>query len=347
MRSWRHIFAGYYLLADPIGIALVGLGKHAVRTVIPALDRCSHTVLRRILVRDTQATSARQPELADRISDDFAAALADPGIDGIYVATPLAAHGSYAAAALAAGKHLWCEKPVVPSLAEAKQLTGAAAQVGLGMFEIDYFQYHRQFLALKAAIAARNAEGQYVVAAEVIFTIPELPADDIRYRADLCGGALFDVGYYPLAGAIALFGPPHSVSATGRHDDGRGVDVAGSALLDYGSFAVHAQWAIGASYRSEISVSMSASRLVAQRAFAKPADVVTSIATFNAFGAAEAPIESGAHDAFVAMLDAQCAAIAGQDGEVLREARNAIGARMALIDSVRHAVTTGGGRAAP
>lgn len=325
-------------MADPIGIALVGLGKHAVRTVIPALGRCSHTVLRRIVVRDADAASARQPELADRISDDFAAVLADPDIDGIYVATPLAAHGSYAATALAAGKHLWCEKPVVPSLAEAEQLTGTAAQAGLATFEIDYFQYHRQFLALQSAVADRQAEGQYLVAAETIFTIPELSADDIRYRADLSGGALFDVGYYPLSGALALFGIPRKVTATGRHDAARGVDIAGSALLEYDGFAVHAQWAIGASYRSEISVSMSASRLVAHRSFAKPADVVTSIAAFNAFGAADATIESGAHDAFVVMLDAQCAAIVGQDDAALSAARDAICARAALVDQVRHAM---------
>jgi NDP-hexose-3-ketoreductase len=338
MQLLHRTFAESCRLANPIGIALVGLGKHAARTVIPALARCSHMDLRRIVVRDADGASARQPEFVDRISDDFAAALADPGIDGIYVATPLAAHGSYAAAALAAGKHLWCEKPVVPSLAEAKQLTETAAQAKLAMFEIDYYQHHRQFLALRNAVAKRQAEGQNLVAAEAIFTIPELPADDIRYRADLSGGALFDVGYYPLSGALALFGSPSNVSAVGRHDAARGVDIAGSAMLEYDGFGVHAQWAIGASYRSEISVSMSASRLVAQRAFAKPDDVVTSIAVFNAFGSVDATIESGAHDAFVVMLNAQCAAITGQDDSALSAARDAICARAALVDQVRHAM---------
>lgn len=316
------------------------MGKHAARTVIPALERCSHTVLRRIVVRDADAASARQPELADLISDDFGAVLSDPDIDSIYVATPLAAHGSYAAAALAAGKHLWCEKPVVPTLAEAEQLTATAAKARRAIFEIDYYQYHRQFLALQEAIAERQAEEQYLVAAEAIFTIPELPVDDIRYRAELCGGALFDVGYYPLTAALELFGKPRKVAATCRHDATRGVDIAGSALLEYDGFAVHAQWGIGASYRNEIIVSMSASRLIASRAFAKPGDVVTSIAAFNAFGAADATIESGAHDAFVAMLDAQCAAIAGSDEAALSEARDAIVMRAALLGQVRHLVVS-------
>lgn len=325
-------------MAKPIGIALVGLGQHATRTVIPALVRCSHTDLRRIIVRDADAAIAGKPEFARYISSDFTAILTDPNINGIYVATPLAAHGSFAAAALAAGKHLWCEKPVAPSLAEAKQLTEAAAEAGLAMFEIDYFQYHRQFLELRSAVEKRQGEGQYIVAAEAIFTIPELPADDIRYRADLNGGALFDLGYYPLSSALALFGSPRQLYATGRFDVTRGVDIAGSALLDYHGFAFHAQWAIGASYRSEISVSMSASRLVAQRAFAKPNDLVTSIADFNVFGSAEATIDSGAHDAFVAMLDAQCSAIARKNNATLSAARDAICARAALVDQVRHAM---------
>lgn len=311
------------------------MGKHAARTVIPALERCSHTVLQRVVVRDVEAARSRQPELGDLISDDFAAILSDPDIHGVYVATPLAAHGEYAAAALAAGKHLWCEKPVVPTLAEAKQLTTTAVQTGRAIFEIDYYQYHRQFLALQKAIAERQAEEQYLVAAELIFTIPELSADDIRYRADLCGGALFDVGYYPLSAALEMFGKPRNVAATCRHDAARGVDIAGSALLEYDGFAVHAQWGIGASYRSEISVSMSASRLIAPRAFAKPADVVTSIAAFNAFGAADPTIETGAHDAFVAMLDAQCAAIDGINESVLSAARDAIMMRAALLGQVR------------
>lgn len=319
-------------MAEPLAIALVGLGKHAARTVVPAIERCAATRLGAIVVRDRAAQAASHSALAPLLTDDLAATLADPAIDAVYVATPLATHATFVQAALAAGKHVLCEKPVTPSLAETERLADMAATANLGLFEIDYYQCHAQFRELKAMMAARIAAGQYIVAAETVFTIPELPPDDIRYRVDLAGGALFDVGYYPLSGALALFGKPASVAATGRWDASRSVDLGGSALLQYSGFAVHAQWAIGASYRNEIAVSLSASRLAAARGFAKPADLATGIAVTNAFGSPEPVVEIAPDDAFVAMLELQCRAIAAND---FAAERARVVERAALIEQVR------------
>jgi predicted dehydrogenase len=322
-------------LAEPLTLALIGLGKHAARTVVPAIGRSTAARLGAVVVRDRAAQAESHPTLAALLSDDPSAVLADPVIDAVYVATPLATHARFVEAALNAGKHVLCEKPVTPSLAETKRLSDIAAAADLGLFEIDYYQRHAQFRALGAMIAARRNEGQRLIAAETIFTIPELPADDIRYRADLAGGALFDVGYYPLSGALALFGKPESVAATGRWDSERGVDLGGSALLQYGGFAVHAHWAIGASYRNEIAVSLSSSRLIAQRGFAKPADLATGIAVIDAFGTAQPMIDIAPDDAFVTMLDAQCQAIATKQ---FAAERTRICDRAALIEQVRELV---------
>lgn len=322
-------------MADPLSIAVVGLGKHAVRTVVPGILRCADTRLARIVVRDAAGQAERHPELAPLITDDLTAVLADSDIDAVYVATPLSTHMAFVEAALQAGKHVLSEKPVTASLAETRRLASLAAQARRGLFEIDYYQYHAQFRELQASIRQRCETGEQIVSVETVFTIPELPDDDIRYRADLDGGALFDVGYYPLSGALALFGTPATVTASGRWDDRRGVDLSGSALLGYTGFAVHAHWAIGASYRNEIAVGLTRSRLLAVRGFAKPADLATQIGVTNAFGAAEPPVELAADDAFATMLAEQARLIGTGSTQDIDAAREAIVARAVLIETVR------------
>ena len=325
-------------MAKPLSIALVGLGKHASRTVVPAIERCAALTLAAIVVRGRAAQAGRHPGLASLLTDDFDAILGNRDIDAVYIATPLSTHAAFVEAALAAGKHVLCEKPVTASYAETRRLSDLAEKAERALFEIDYYQRHAQFGELKAQIARRRTAGEQLVSAETVFTIPELAADDIRYRADLDGGALFDVGYYPLSGALALFGKPDSVAATGRWDDEHGVDLGGNALLGYDGFAVQSQWAIGASYRNEIAVGLTRSRLLATRGFAKPADLVTTIAVTNAFGAAEPPIEIAPDDAFAAMLSEQWRIIGKGDASDLAAAREAICARAALIEAVREQI---------
>lgn len=325
-------------MANPLSIALIGLGKHASSTVVPAIGRCAALTLTTIVVRDRAAQARRHPDLTSVLTDDLDAMLTNRDIDAVYIATPLSTHADFVEAALGAGKHVLCEKPVTASYAETRRLSDLAGRTERALFEVDYYQRHAQFGELNAQIAHRRAAGEQLVSAETVFTIPELAADDIRYRPDLDGGALFDVGYYPLSGALALFGTPDSVAATGRWDDKHGVDLSGSALLGYDGFSVQAQWAIGASYRNEIAVGLTRSRLLATRGFAKPADLVTKIAVTNAFGAAEPPIEIAPDDAFAAMLSRQCRIIVKGDAFDLVEAREVICERAALIEAVREQI---------
>lgn len=322
-------------MADSLGIALIGLGKHAARTVIPAITRTASVHLARIVVRNRASAIDQHPQLAGLITDDIDAALADPEVSIVYVATPLSTHAGLARMALASGKHVICEKPVGMSLAEATGLCAQAADAGLGLFEVDYFQHHAQFNAIRDQIETRLQDGEALVSAELVFTIPQLPDDDIRYRADLGGGALSDVGYYPLTAALALFGMPDRADASLRLDPVRQIDLSGAALLHCGEVPVWAHWAIGASYRSEIAVSLTRSRLVAQRAFAKPADLVTRLTVASATGGSGQDLEFPPDDAFATMLETIAGGLSTGNQSQFSDERSRILQRARLLDLAR------------
>ena len=104
------------------------------------------------------------------------------------------------------------------------------------------------------------------------FTIPPKPADDIRYRPDVGGGALVDIGVYPIRAALRFLGPDlRLVGAVLRVDRARGVVVGGSALLSDPE-GVTAQLTFGMehSYRNGYALAGSSGRLGVDRVFTPP-----------------------------------------------------------------------------
>lgn len=285
-------------MSEPLSIALVGFGGHVRKNLLRLFALPGAPRLSAVLVRDVAAYRAAWPDHAALFTSDFDALLADPGIDVVYVATPIAAHALFAARALAAGKHVWCEKPVSPALETTRDLADLAAARGVMLGEVAMYRHHAQFAAVQGLLADKAAAGVRLVAARARFTIPELPPGDIRYDKAAGGGALLDVGYYPLSLAGALFGLPRGVAASGYTCPERGVDLSGSAALDYWDFAVHALWAIGAAYASELELSFADSTVLVPRAFAKPPDLAVPLSVIQANGASCDPIAVAADDQF-------------------------------------------------
>lgn len=326
----------------PLGIALVGFGGHVRKNLLRLFASPGAPRLKAVLVRDAAAYRTAWPDHAELFMADFDALLADPEIDVIYVATPIAAHALYAARALAAGKHVWCEKPVSTDLATTRDLADLAAARGVMLGEVAMYRHHAQFAATEALLAGKAAAGVRLVAARARFTIPELPARDIRYDKAAGGGALLDVGYYPLSLAAALFGPPRGVAASGYVCPQRGVDLSGSAALDYGDFSFQALWAIGAAYANELELSFTDATVLAPRAFAKPPDLAVPLSVTLANGAPGEPIRVAADDQFANLFARYTALIRADDrAGFVRLGEQAVAAAM-LIEQVRAALDGAG-----
>jgi predicted dehydrogenase len=133
-----------------------------------------------------------------QVHTELAAMLADPGIDGIYIATPHSHHGAYTRACLLAGKPVLCEKPLVPTLAAAEALVALAQQRQVFLMEALW----SRFLPVweQVALWLRSGEIGAVrsVQSSFCFKLP-FDAQHRAFNPALAGGTLLDIGIYNIA----------------------------------------------------------------------------------------------------------------------------------------------------
>jgi predicted dehydrogenase len=148
-----------------------------------------------VAARDTvRAASFAARHGIERVYTGYDELLADAGIDAVYNPLPNSHHARWTIKALEAGKHVLCEKPFSATVAEAEAMADAAARAGRVLMEAFHYRYHPLFGRLRTIIAA--GEIGAVRHLEATFCIPLLRPGDIRWRADLAGGALMDTGCY-------------------------------------------------------------------------------------------------------------------------------------------------------
>jgi len=138
---------------------------------------------------------------------------ADPTVDVIYVATPHPAHAEAARVALEHGKHVLVEKPFTLNAAEAAELVALAEERGLVLLEAMWTRFLPHMAEIHAAIAAGEIGEPQVLIAEHIQALPSDPSHRMN-DPELGGGALLDLGIYPISFAVDLFGLPTAVDAT-------------------------------------------------------------------------------------------------------------------------------------
>jgi len=120
--------------------------------------------------------------------------LADPDVDAIYNPLPNSLHGPWTLRAIAAGKHVLCEKPFASNAAEAARVADAAAASGLVVMEAMHYRYHPLVERLRELAAELGPVRHLQGWTSFVITDP----GDIRYDFDLGGGALMDGGCYAL-----------------------------------------------------------------------------------------------------------------------------------------------------
>ena len=157
--------------------------------------------------------------------------VADSGIDAIYVATPHPAHHDNVILALNAGKPVLCEKPFAVNAQQAQAMVDAAAKNKVALME-----------AMWARFLPHYAKVREIVASGVLGPILSIHADHGQRLADqgiarlvdpqLAGGALLDLGIYPISFAHMILGNPTSITSKAVMTD-RGVDAQTSMIFSY------------------------------------------------------------------------------------------------------------------
>jgi predicted dehydrogenase len=213
-----------------LGWAVVGTGGIS-RTTAGDLHLTENLDLLAVASRTIENASAFADEFElPRAYGDYDSLFADDDIDVVYIGTPIATHGDLARRALLAGKHVLVEKAFTTTAAEARDLAALAAQQGRFLMEAMWMRFNPAINLMLRELDA-GAIGD-VLSVQAGFGIP-FPRTSNIWRPELGGGALLDMGVYPLTLADLVLGPPDTLEATGeiRAD---GLDVTASVLLGYG-----------------------------------------------------------------------------------------------------------------
>lgn len=199
------------------------------------------------------AISSRSPDKAREIAarlgiprayGSYEELLADPLIEAVYNPLPNHLHVPWTLKALAAGKHVLCEKPIAVTAAEATTLIEAQRNSGRLLMEAFMVRTHPQWHA--AVEVLRSGRIGELRAVEGHFSYTNLDPVNIRNRTDVAGGGLMDIGCYMILAMRWLFGAePRRVVSLVERDPAMGTDRLASCLLDFpqghGSFTCSTQ----------------------------------------------------------------------------------------------------------
>jgi len=216
----------------PLCVGILGAARIAPMALVRPARRVPEASVVAVAARDPARASAFASRHGiPRVHASYAALLADPEVEAIYNPLPNSLHAEWTIRALDAGKHVLCEKPFAATVAEAEAMAQAAARAGRVLMEAFHYRYHPLFRRVRGLLD-EGAVGS-VRHLEASMCIPLLRRGDIRFRADLAGGALMDTGCYTVHLLRHLAGAePDVVSAEARWTRG-GVDRWFAARLRF------------------------------------------------------------------------------------------------------------------
>ncbi|MBT0570129.1 Gfo/Idh/MocA family oxidoreductase [Curvibacter sp. CHRR-16] len=258
-----------------VRFGIVGVAKIATQKVIPALQQASAIEVAAIASRSLdKAQQAAQALGIAKAYGRYEDLLSDPDIDAIYNPLPNDWHVPLTLAAARAGKHVLCEKPIALTAKEAAQLREVAGHVHI--MEGFMVRFHPQWLRARELV--RTGRLGELRSMNMQFSYFNADPGNIRNQAALGGGALMDIGCYPVvAGRFFFDAEPVRVLGLADVDARFGVDRTFTALLDFGqgrqlSFTVSTQSApyqrlqlMGSAARLEMQIPVNAQPQQASR----------------------------------------------------------------------------------
>jgi predicted dehydrogenase len=167
-----------------------------------------------------------------RAHDSYAALLADPQVDAVYIPLPNHLHLEWTLAAIEAGKHVLCEKPLALTSADAARMVDAADRAGVHLMEAFMYRLHPSWVAVRELVASGRIGRLQAV--QSWFSYYNDDAANIRNIRSAGGGALMDIGCYSINLSRMLFeAEPVRVTGTIQRDLGDGVDVLTTGTLTF------------------------------------------------------------------------------------------------------------------
>jgi predicted dehydrogenase len=212
---------------------VLGAAKIARTKVIPAMQRSQECEITALASRTLEtARAAAAPLGIAKAYGSYEELLADPDVDAVYIPLPNHLHVPWSIKAAEAGKHVLCEKPIGLNAGEARALVAVRDRTRVLIQEAFMVRTHPQWLAVREDV--RSARIGELRAIQMAFSYFNRDPANVRNKADIGGGALMDIGCYPVVLSRFLFGEePVRVIASIDRDPEFGTDRLTSALLEF------------------------------------------------------------------------------------------------------------------
>jgi xylose dehydrogenase (NAD/NADP) len=323
-------------MTDAVRWGFLGAGWIATRALAPAVHAAHNAVLQATASRDPARGRALDPVGASFSSYDEL--LADPEVEAIYVSLSNEAHAPWTIAALRAGKHVLCEKPLAMNAAEVDAMVQAAAGSDRLLVEASWYRWHPRVRAAQRLIRdGRVGDVRHVSAG---FTFAGQLAGNYRLEAARGGGALYDVGCYAISAAQWAFGGAPVRDVVARQQLGEsGVDLVTEAVLSFDAGDAQIRAGINEDAKQWLVITGDAGE-IELRDGAYTSWVTDETTLLVSDGRSTERWRIPAEDAYRVMVEEMSAVIRGSDGWLLPlpESR----ATAAVIDACFESAAMGG-----
>lgn len=217
---------------EAFGWAYIGNGNIAASTAKDIL-RGSHKIIS-VYGRNAKKAQAFAQRVGARSFASAKEALTCSGVQGAYIATPHTSHLEYALSAMQLGVPVLCEKPVAVCEADVRRLIDASRQYDVYFCEAMWTWFSDVALTVKKWV--QGGEIGRIKSVEIHYAFPGvmLPKNSRVLTPQTAGGALLDIGIYPITYCYNLFGMPEKISCRGRLSGG--IDVSETVVLSYPGF---------------------------------------------------------------------------------------------------------------
>ncbi len=235
----------------------------ATKAVLPAIAASPRA---RLVAAASASSDISSGNLGCRVYRSYAALLEDPDVEAVYVPLPNSLHREWVERAAAAGKHVLCEKPLALTARDAEAMLSACAKAGVTLVEAYMTPFHPRAQAIETLVSSGRLG--MLRFARAAFTGVLDRRDDHRWRAEMGGGALLDLGTYCVAPLLAAAGrPPVRVSAAALRSQS-GVDASFGGWLDFGEgFTAAIECSFDAPERQFLEIVGTEAALQVDRAF--------------------------------------------------------------------------------
>ena len=217
---------------DPVRWGVISTARIGWEKVIPGLLKSKDIEVRAIASRAPATAKRWAKKLGIPVAyGSYEDLLNDPDIEVIYNPLPNHLHVPLTLEAAKKGKHVLCEKPIALDAKEAAKLRSAPKDIIIA--EAFMVRQHPQWL--KAREIAQSGKLGTLRAIQCFFSYHLLDPKNVRNIADIGGGALYDIGCYPIVTSRFIFGAePVRVMGIIDRDPEFKTDRTTSAILDFG-----------------------------------------------------------------------------------------------------------------